>query len=96
AEIFSRPELTRNTPAIKIADFLAGRGRNDCEAVVRNLYPPVDMALNWLGNYATARMTGTGSCIFAAFKTRKQAELALRDMPAQFTGFVTRSLNRMP
>jgi 4-diphosphocytidyl-2-C-methyl-D-erythritol kinase len=45
AQIFDHENLTRNTPAIKMADFLAGRSRNDCESVTRNLYPEVDKAL---------------------------------------------------
>lgn len=96
AEIFSRPELTRNTPAIRIADFLAGGGRNDCEPVVRQLYPPVNEALEWLGRFGPARMTGTGSCVFAPFKTRREAAAALKELPANFRGYIARGCNRLP
>ncbi len=34
AKVFNSPQLTRDTSAIKIADFLAGDSRNDCENVV--------------------------------------------------------------
>ena len=50
-QIFSAPELTRNTSPIKIADFLAGQTRNDCEAVVRAQVPEVDEAMRWLDQY---------------------------------------------
>lgn len=96
AEIFSREELTRNTPAIKIADFLAGAGRNDCEPVVRRLYPAVDAALNWLGRFGTARLTGTGSCVFAGFQTQAEAERVLAEVPAAFKGFLARGLDQLP
>jgi 4-diphosphocytidyl-2-C-methyl-D-erythritol kinase len=33
AAVFADPELTRNSPSIKIADFLAGDDRNDCLAL---------------------------------------------------------------
>ncbi|MBU0854200.1 MAG: 4-(cytidine 5'-diphospho)-2-C-methyl-D-erythritol kinase, partial [Gammaproteobacteria bacterium] len=33
AEIFSDPELTRNTPAITVRSLLAGGGHNDCQPV---------------------------------------------------------------
>jgi 4-diphosphocytidyl-2-C-methyl-D-erythritol kinase len=35
ADVFADPELTRNSPSIKIADFLAGDDRNDCQDLVR-------------------------------------------------------------
>ena len=66
-DIFSNEQLTRHSSAIKMAAFLAGHTRNDCENLVRSLYPPVDEALLWLSQYGPARMTGTGSSVFAGF-----------------------------
>ena len=42
AEIFNHENLTRNSPAIKMADFLAGGARNDCEPITCDLYPEVE------------------------------------------------------
>ena len=44
AAIFAAPELTRNTPALKIARFSAGMGRNDLQPVVVSRYPEVARA----------------------------------------------------
>ena len=96
AEVFSAPELTRNTRPITISDFLAGRARNDCESVVRRRYPAVDEALAWLSSFGSARMTGTGACVFAAFETRAQAQMAQRALPAEWSAFVARARNRSP
>ncbi len=96
AEIFSAPELTRNSPPITIADFLSGGGRNDCETVVRARYPTVGQALDWLGEFAPARMTGTGACVFAAFPDRAAAVRVLNQSPAEWNGFVARGCNRSP
>ncbi|MEO5573688.1 MAG: 4-(cytidine 5'-diphospho)-2-C-methyl-D-erythritol kinase, partial [Gammaproteobacteria bacterium] len=57
--IFTSADLTRDTKPITIADFLAGQGGNDCEALVCRRYPEVAIALDWLGKFAKARMTGT-------------------------------------
>jgi len=76
--IFSHQQLTRDSPAIKMCAFLAGQSRNDCEALVRNLYPQVDAALNWLSGFAPARMTGTGSSVFASFEDEASARNVLR------------------
>lgn len=92
-DIFSHQQLTRNTTAIKMAAFLDGHTRNDCENVVRSLYPPVDAALKWLQQFAPARMTGTGASIFAAFDSEQQAQAVLHRIPAGMQGFVARGLN---
>jgi 4-diphosphocytidyl-2-C-methyl-D-erythritol kinase len=96
AAIFSDPELTRNSPRMTIPDFLAGGGRNDCEAVVRRRHPEVAAALDWLNRFAPARLSGTGSCVFAAFASEAQAQAVRRQLAAGWTGFVAHGLNRSP
>ena len=95
-DIFSHQQLTRDSAAIRIADFLAGRGRNDCEKVVRMLYPEVDDAMNWLIQFGQTRLTGTGSCVFASFDSQQDAEKVLDQVPPRFKGFVACGLNRLP
>ena len=96
AEVFKAPELTRDSPVITIAGFLQAGGRNDCEPVVRKLYPAVAAALDWLGRFGSARLTGTGSCVFAAMPDVARAEAALAAVPAGWQAWVTRGLNRSP
>jgi 4-diphosphocytidyl-2-C-methyl-D-erythritol kinase len=96
AEIFKAPELTRDSPAITIPGFLLTGGRNDCEPVVRRRFPAVAEALDWLGQFAPARLTGTGSCVFAAMPDEASARAALARLPRRWTGYVVRGLNRSP
>src|SRR5690606_14226941 len=97
AEIFSHKDLTRDTPNITVAAFLEQGGRNDCQALVRRLYPPVDEALNWLSQYTSnARMTGTGACVFAAFDSAEEAQHVLAQAPKNLPGFVAQGINRSP
>jgi len=95
-EIFKAPELTRDSPAITIPGFLLAGGRNDCEPVVRRRFPAVAEALDWLGQFAPARLTGTGSCVFAAMPDEASASEALARLPRRWTGYVVRGLNRSP
>ncbi len=102
-EIFSHRELTRNESAIKMHGFLTGHSRNDCEALVRRLYPQVDAALNWLGQWAPPRMTGTGASVFAGFDHETQAREVLERLPDNdhgrlkgISGFVARGINHYP
>ncbi|MCU7914307.1 MAG: 4-(cytidine 5'-diphospho)-2-C-methyl-D-erythritol kinase [Candidatus Thiodiazotropha sp. (ex Gloverina cf. vestifex)] len=96
AEIFSQPDLTRHSPGIKIRDFLEGDSRNDCLPVVRLGHPKVAEALDWLNQFAAARLTGTGACVFAAFADEQHARAAHQQLPAELEGFVARGINRSP
>lgn len=96
ASVFQAPELTRNSPVITIADFLAAGGRNDCTSVVVARQPEVGRALAWLARHGPARMTGTGSCVFVACATEVDAERALFGLPAGWQGFIARGVNRSP
>ena len=103
--IFSAPGLTRNTKAVTISDFsrhltasqgLTGFGRNDLQAVAVALFPPVAQALDWLGNYGDARMTGSGACVFCAFVSEAEADQVLVAMTGVWKGWKARSLKEHP
>ena len=96
AEIFSSMELTRDCEPITISRFLSGECRNVCEDVVKKHYPAVANALNWLAQYASPRMTGTGACVFADFESRQQAQRAVDNLPFNWQGFVAKGCNRSP
>lgn len=96
AEIFQAPELTRNSPVTTIRAFLADGGRNDCEPTVRRRYPEVGEVLDWLREFSEARLTGTGSCVFATFADAAAARRVLAQVPGRWQGYVARSLNRSP
>jgi 4-diphosphocytidyl-2-C-methyl-D-erythritol kinase len=96
AEVFQAPELTRNSPLITIRGFFESGGHNDCEPVVRARYPEVREALEWLGQSARAQLTGTGSCIFAAFTNEEDARNLAARVPDRWTRFVARGLNSSP
>ena len=96
AEIFSHQQLTRNSPAIKMAAFFEGDSRNDCQQLVRRFYPEVDNALKKLENFGEARLTGTGACVFASFGTAAEARATQRQMPREWTSIVARGINESP
>ncbi len=96
AEIFSDPQLTRNSPRLKIPAFVSGVGENDLQAVVVRRYPEVASALEWLSKLAPAKMTGSGSCVFAAAEDEQQARSWLQAIPAPWSGFVARACNVSP
>ncbi|ERS89061.1 4-(cytidine 5'-diphospho)-2-C-methyl-D-erythritol kinase [Halomonas sp. PBN3] len=97
--VFRAPELTRHTPPITMARALQGGAsswRNDCEATVRALYPPVAAALDWLSERAPSMLTGTGACVFARLATEEQADRLLAAIGERWQAFKARGLNRSP
>jgi len=94
-EVFCHEHLTRNSPAIKMADFLEGRARNDCESVTRKLYPEVDQAFEILARFADFRMTGTGSSLFASFSSEAAAKEVLNALPDNLPGFVAKGIDSL-
>ncbi len=96
AEIFSQKDLTRDTSAITIPAFLNQGGKNDCQLIVERLYPEVAEAVKWLNQFAPAKMTGTGACVFAPFSSQTAARVIFEQRPSQFGGFVAEGINTSP
>ena len=96
AKIFSAQELTRNCDAITIRAFLEGSGTNVCQPVACDLYSEIQQAIDWLGNFANSRMTGTGSCVFAPFDSLEEAKSVKSRVPKNWGCFVVKALNINP
>lgn len=100
-EIFTDPALTRGTKPLKLPPFLSGQGRNDLEPVAARRYPVIAEHLAWLrqrcpGTSFPPRMTGSGACVFAQFRSRDEAEALRGQLPAAMQGFVAQGLDRHP
>ncbi|WP_462163553.1 4-(cytidine 5'-diphospho)-2-C-methyl-D-erythritol kinase [Pseudoalteromonas xiamenensis] len=95
AAIFGHPDLPRDTPKLS-EGWSMENTRNDCEVLVKKLYPEVEKTLEWLLKYAPSKMTGTGACCFAEFTSREAAERVLQTLPENWQGFVAKSVNCSP
>jgi 4-diphosphocytidyl-2-C-methyl-D-erythritol kinase len=99
AGLFQAPELTRNSPPMTISGYLSASGAgagNAFEPVVRARYPQVAAALDWLGQFATARLTGSGGCVFAGVESAERADELVRLCPLPFVAHRARGLARSP
>jgi 4-diphosphocytidyl-2-C-methyl-D-erythritol kinase len=99
--IFTAGDLTRDTKPVRIADFPAAHllsefGRNDLQAVASRLFPPVAEAVEWLGQYGAARMTGSGACVFCAVPGEAQADQVVGQVPGIWKAWKARSLRQHP
>ena len=95
-DVFQAPELTRNSAILTIPALLASGDLNDCEPVVRQRVPQVAAALDWLGDFAKAQLTGTGACIFARFASAESAVDVARRVPQPWRAWVARGLSESP
>ncbi|MCK0511964.1 4-(cytidine 5'-diphospho)-2-C-methyl-D-erythritol kinase [Aromatoleum buckelii] len=95
-EIFAAQELTRNTEPIKITDFATSTTRNDLQAVACSRYPEIGAAIDWLAQFAPARMTGSGACIFAQVASEDDAERIVASCPGSCRAWKARSVMQHP
>lgn len=97
ALLFGSKDLPRNTPKIANAEInyrgITPDFSNDFESLVYKQYPAVAKALDWLLEYAPARLTGTGACVFAEFESEQQAREVYTLMPVELSGFVAKGCN---
>ena len=96
AQLFSSDELTRDMPLLRIRDFPDTDTSNVFEDVARKCYPEVDSALRWLSDYSQAKLTGTGSCIFAPFSSQEEALGVSKQVPKRWKSYVCQSVSHSP
>ena len=95
-EIFSAKDLTRNSKSIRMPDFIRGEHQNDCLQVVCGRYPPVKAALQDLSEFSEARLTGTGSCVFAQFDSYNAADHAYQKLKGKWVAYLAKGANESP
>lgn len=99
ALLFQAPELTRNSPRLKIPGYLSASGagaRNAFEPVARARYPQIGAALDWLGQFGAARLTGSGGCVFAEVNSAQEAARIVEQCPPPLSAYRARGVARSP
>ncbi len=95
-EIFGSGELTPAAKPLTMQAFFTGLGRNDLEPVVCRRFPQVAQALAWLRSHGDARLSGSGSSVFAAYPTEAEARAIVARIPGEWRGVAVRGLDRHP
>ncbi len=100
-EIFSHKALTMSPMIGKISDFSEVENtHNDTQAAAIENIGEIGDALNYLDScnnlISKAKMSGTGSCVFAQFKSEKDALAAYKKMPDMWLGIATKTINTSP
>ncbi len=97
AQIFQHPDLIRDSIPTKMSAFSAASGINDLEPVVCRLYPAVAQHRDWLNQFGqaqfgSARVTGSGGCVFAEFGSEAAARAVLDRLPVTMRGVLAQGL----
>lgn len=95
-EVFSDPDLARDSRAISLAQALAGQGRNDFEPVVCRRFPAFADLLESLRQWGVPAMTGTGSGVFIRVRDKKSAINAAQAMKSLYNVRAVRGVDRSP
>ena len=102
-EMFSDPDLTRSCAPLKIRDFLklaeVEEGLQDTHNVFEDIarrHPAVERAFQLLSQYVPARLTGSGSTLFARCETKQQADNIAQKCAKEFTTYAVKGLNQSP
>ena len=97
AELFRSPDLTRDSPPAKMADFAAGTVLDNAfEPVLRRREPAVDAVFAELARIGSPRLTGTGSGCFVEFAHRGAAQEALARLPRGLRAWVAAGVSDSP
>lgn len=100
--IFKNPHLKRDSVTRDVKQLMNLPFENDCEPIVRQLYPQIDRLINLLSHQAPTRLTGTGSCIFSECDSQQQALLIQNWLNEQvaitnnIVSFIAKGCNESP
>lgn len=96
-EIFSHKELTRDSEILNMRHALEGQAantvRNDCQLVASKLNPEIGKTLNLLNKFGSAKMTGTGACVFLSVASESKAAQVASKLPAELNAFIAKGTN---
>ncbi|TAL95824.1 MAG: 4-(cytidine 5'-diphospho)-2-C-methyl-D-erythritol kinase [Rhodanobacter sp.] len=97
AALFQAPELTRNAQRATISSFASGETtENTFLPVVRARHPQVAEALDWLGGFGEARLSGSGGCVFLELRSLVRAHAVADSCPAAFRAHVGSGMDVSP
>ena len=94
--LFSQKTLTRDSKPTKFCGYQETPSDfgNNFEPVARSLYPEVDEAMRYLDQFGTAKLTGTGACVFTEVTENMNIDDILKNAPCK--SYLVRSLQESP
>ena len=94
--LFSQNLLTRDSKPSTFCAYQTNPSAfgNNFTALAQQLYPEVDAAMQYLNQFGTAKLTGTGACVFVECNAQMDVAAIMDQAPCQ--AYRVNSLNRSP
>ena len=88
--------MTRDTKPTKFCAYQLKPSDfgNNFEHLARSLYPEVDEAMKYLDQFGTAKLTGTGACVFIEINEQMNIDEILKYSPCK--SYLVNSLSESP
>lgn len=96
AEVFHHPQLKRDSSRFDINQLSLEPGRNDCEAIVLEMYPQLKKIVQDMSAWGQARMSGTGSTFYLPFDDKKTAISAATELKCRYNVRAVGGVDRSP
>lgn len=99
AGIFADLALTHYTESRRILALCEGEGHNDLENTASQRHRSIATQLAWLRAHVSEAwlgMSGSGTCVFAAFSNETRAQALLAQLPPDMHGLIAKSLQQHP
>lgn len=102
-KIFSSPELTKYIKPLilkkfdETTDFFNNNFlENSLEKITVKKFPIILDIMKWLQNFGNPKMSGSGSCVFCAFKHEHYADEVLKQVPIPWIAWKAKTLQEHP
>lgn len=97
AELFRAPDLTRDSAAVTIADFVSGSVHgNAFEPVLRARSALIASVMDQLAVVGSVQVTGTGGGLFVPFDDLGAAQRARQRLPATWRAWIAKGVDISP
>ncbi|WP_343188777.1 4-(cytidine 5'-diphospho)-2-C-methyl-D-erythritol kinase [Buchnera aphidicola (Neophyllaphis varicolor)] len=93
SKIFNRFKIKNQRHNLSINKLMNYPFTNDFEKIIRKKFKVIDKLINFMSNFGSSRLTGTGSCIFTKFDSKKKAIKAIKLIPNNVKSFLAYSTN---
>lgn len=95
-QLFSQKTLTRNSKTSKFCAYQQKSSDfgNNFELIARDLYPQVDEAMHYLNQFGTAKLTGTGACVFVEVNEKTVICDVINHSPCK--AYIVKTLEQSP
>ncbi len=90
--VYQHNRIVNFRPKISLDDYASSILHNDLEEAACQLYPEIQAVFEWLGQFSTPRMSGSGSAVFVELDSELEGQKILSKLPTKWLGRICNGL----